>query len=55
MTALALARHYTLDRKAPVLFISNEDPFERAVALIRPLDAASYPHQREQLDKALHV
>jgi hypothetical protein len=41
MTALALARHYTLEREAPVLFVSNEDPFERAVAVIRPPGAAS--------------
>jgi hypothetical protein len=41
VTALALARHYTLERKAPVLFISNEDPFVRAVTLIRPPNAAS--------------
>jgi hypothetical protein len=41
VTALALARHYTLEREAPVLFVSNEDPFERAVAVIRPPGAAS--------------
>jgi hypothetical protein len=36
VTALALARHQALERLAPVLFISNEDPFHRCAAVIRP-------------------
>jgi hypothetical protein len=36
ITALALARHYVLEGKAPVLCVSNEDPYRRVVALIRP-------------------
>ncbi|HEX9173749.1 MAG TPA: hypothetical protein VF861_13910 [Telluria sp.] len=36
VTALALARHHALERLAPVLFISNEDPFHRCAAVIRP-------------------
>jgi hypothetical protein len=34
--ALALARHYALERQALVLFVGNEDPFRRIVALSRP-------------------
>jgi hypothetical protein len=41
MTALALARHHALERGAPVLCISNEEPYRRCVALIRP--ATSLP------------
>jgi hypothetical protein len=37
ITALALGRHYVLEREAPVLCVSNEDPYRRAVALMRPL------------------
>jgi hypothetical protein len=37
ITALALGRHYVLERKAPVLCVSNEDPYRRVVALVRPL------------------
>jgi hypothetical protein len=36
MTALALARHHALECEAPVLCISNEDPYRRAAVLIRP-------------------
>jgi hypothetical protein len=36
ITALALAGHYTLERQAPALFISNEDPYHRVAALVRP-------------------
>jgi hypothetical protein len=36
MTALALARHHALERDAPVLCISNEDPYRRCAVLIRP-------------------
>jgi hypothetical protein len=36
ITALALGRHYVLEREAPVLCVSNEDPYRRVVALIRP-------------------
>jgi hypothetical protein len=36
MTALALGSHYVTERGAPVLCISNEDPYRRAVALMRP-------------------
>lgn len=35
MTVLALARHYALERNAPILCIGNEDPFLRSVALVR--------------------
>jgi uncharacterized protein YdbL (DUF1318 family) len=35
ITALALARHYVVERKAPVLCIGNEDPYCRVVALMR--------------------
>lgn len=41
MTALALGIHYARERRAPVLCISNEDPYRRAVALIRPSNLAS--------------
>jgi hypothetical protein len=36
MTALALGTHYVMERGAPVLCISNEDPYCRAVVLLRP-------------------
>jgi hypothetical protein len=35
MTALALGRHYVMEREAPVLCVSNEDPYRRVVALMR--------------------
>jgi hypothetical protein len=41
MTALALARHHALERDAPVLCISNEDPYRRCAALIRPAASLS--------------
>ena len=41
MTALALARHYALERAAPVLCISNEDPYLRSAALVRPASCAA--------------
>jgi hypothetical protein len=37
MTSLAMARYYALERSAPVLCISNEDPYLRSAALVRPL------------------
>jgi len=33
---LALARHYALERGAPILCIGNEDPYLRSAALVRP-------------------
>jgi hypothetical protein len=36
ISALALARHYALERQASVLGISNEDPYRRFVTVIRP-------------------
>ena len=36
MTALAMASHYALERSAPVLCISNEDPYRRSAVLVRP-------------------
>jgi hypothetical protein len=41
ITALALGRHYVLEREAPVLCVSNEDPYRRVVALMRPLGSSS--------------
>lgn len=41
ITALALGRHYVLEREAPVLCVSNEDPYRRAVALMRPSGSSS--------------
>lgn len=35
VTVLALARHYALERNAPILCIGNEDPFLRSAALVR--------------------
>jgi hypothetical protein len=37
IAALALGRHYVLQREAPVLCVSNEDPYRRVVVLVRPL------------------
>jgi hypothetical protein len=36
VTVLALARHYALERGAPVLCIGNEDPYLRSATLVRP-------------------
>lgn len=36
LTALALAGHLAVVRNAPVLWLSNEDAFQRCVALVRP-------------------
>lgn len=36
VTVLALARHYALERGAPILCIGNEDPYLRTAALVRP-------------------
>jgi hypothetical protein len=36
ITAVALGRHYVLEREALVLCVSNEDPYRRVVALMRP-------------------
>lgn len=36
MTVLALARHYALERNAPILCIGNEDAYLRSAALVRP-------------------
>lgn len=36
MTALALSHHHAVERDAPVLCISNEDPYRRSAALVRP-------------------
>jgi hypothetical protein len=41
MTALALGTHYVMERGAPVLCIGNEDPYCRAVALMRPTNLLS--------------
>lgn len=35
VTVLALARHYALERGAPILCIGNEDPYLRTAALVR--------------------
>lgn len=35
LTGLALARYYTVDSEAPTLFASNEDPYQRCVAVVR--------------------
>jgi len=40
ITVLALARHYARERNAPVLCVSNEDPFLRGAALVRPMASA---------------
>jgi hypothetical protein len=39
MAALALASHHARARNAPVLCISNEDPYRRCAALVRPAPA----------------
>lgn len=36
VTVLALARHYALERQAPILCIGNEDPYLRSATLVRP-------------------
>ncbi|MFC0252262.1 hypothetical protein [Massilia consociata] len=36
VTVLALGRHFARERNAPVLCVSNEDPYLRSVALVRP-------------------
>ena len=41
MAALALSHHHAIERHAPVLCISNEDPYRRCVALIRPAASLS--------------
>jgi hypothetical protein len=41
IAALALAHHYVLEREAPVLCVSNEDPYRRVVALVRSSSAPS--------------
>ncbi len=41
VTALALARYHATERDAPVLCISNEDPYRRCAALIRPAASLS--------------
>lgn len=38
ITALALASHYVCDRNGPVLWLSNEDAFQRCAAIVRPPD-----------------
>lgn len=40
LTALALGRHHALQCAAPVLCISNEDPYQRCAVLIRPYASA---------------
>jgi len=41
MTALAMARHYALERAAPILCISNEDPYRRSAVLVQPAASLS--------------
>ena len=36
LTALALAAFHACERNAPVLWLSNEDPFQRCAAVVRP-------------------
>jgi hypothetical protein len=36
VTALALASHYAVGRRAPILCIANEVPGRRLAALVRP-------------------
>lgn len=36
LSALALASHYAVERNGPVLWLSNEDPFQRCVAVVQP-------------------
>lgn len=40
LTALALGHHHALVHAAPVLCISNEDPYQRCAVLIRPYASA---------------
>jgi hypothetical protein len=41
VTALALGRHHAIELEAPVLCISNEDPYRRSAVLVRPAAALS--------------
>ena len=41
VAALALARHHVIELEAPVLCISNEDPYRRSAVLVRPAAALS--------------
>lgn len=41
VAALALARHHAIELEAPVLCISNEDPYRRSAVLVRPAAALS--------------
>lgn len=41
MTALALARYQALERSAPVLCLSNEDPYLRSATLVAPAESLS--------------
>ena len=41
MTALALARYQALERSAPVLCLSNEDPYLRSATLVGPAESLS--------------
>ncbi|MCS0591648.1 hypothetical protein ACFQ09_25190 [Massilia norwichensis] len=41
MAALALGRYYVTERGAPVLCVSNEDPYRRVVAVVRSSDTPS--------------
>jgi len=36
LTALALARHYACESNGPVLWLTNDDPFQRCAAVVRP-------------------
>lgn len=36
VTALALSHHHAVERAAPVLCVSNEDPYSRSAALVQP-------------------
>lgn len=40
ITALTLARHYAMERAAPVLYVGNEDSHHRCTALIAPAASA---------------
>lgn len=41
LTTLALACHYARERNAPALCVSNEDPYLRSAALVRPANCAN--------------
>ncbi|WP_426101356.1 hypothetical protein [Massilia sp. TSP1-1-2] len=41
VTALAVAHHHAIELAAPVLCISNEDPYRRSAVLVRPAAALS--------------